>query len=262
MLEWELDKWYRGILEKVWNKLTRTIKSTKLDFAKEIAKQFSGLKVDEDDVKEVLLKLKLNREDAVNWTQEETASFSRGLRHLTKPMLIAANKADKEGSEENLKKLKEAFPDIMIIPCSSDAELSLRGAAKAEMIEYIQGDKDFKIYEDKVNDKQKEALESIKKNVLEKFGGTGVQDVLDESVFKLLKRIAIFPAGSKLADSKGNVLPDCFLLKHNSTALDFAYYLHTDIGDKFIKAIDVRTKQPVGKDHPLKHRDGIEIMTS
>jgi len=78
----------------------------------------------------------------------------------------------------------------------------------------------------------------------------------------LLNYIAIFPAGSKLADSKGNVLPDCFLLQDGSTALEFAYSFHTDIGDKFVKAIDVRTKQPVGKDHALKHRDGIEIMTS
>jgi len=117
-------------------------------------------------------------------------------------------------------------------------------------------------YLNELNEKQKEALASIQENVLDKFGSTGVQEVLDHSVFDLLKYIAIFPAGSKLSDSKGNVLPDCFLLPNNSTALDFAYHLHTDIGDKFIKAIDVRTKQPVGKDHPLKHRDGIEIMTS
>ena len=38
--------------------------------------------------------------------------------------------------------------------------------------------------------------------------------------------------------------------------------MDTDIGDKFVKAIDVRTKKPVGKDHPLKHRDGIEIIIS
>ena len=77
-----------------------------------------------------------------------------------------------------------------------------------------------------------------------------------------LKYIAIFPAGSKLSDSKGNVLPDCFLLPPGSTALDFAYHLHSDIGDRFVKAIDVKTKQPVGRDHPLKNRDGIEIMTN
>jgi ribosome-binding ATPase YchF (GTP1/OBG family) len=65
----------------------------------------------------------------------------------------------------------------------------------------------------------------------------------------------------KLADSKGNILPDCFLVPPDTTALDFAYMLHTDIGKNFVKAVDVRTKQAVGKDHKLKHRDGIEILT-
>ena len=55
--------------------------------------------------------------------------------------------------------------------------------------------------------------------------------------------------------------PDCFLLKKGSTALDFAYSLHTDIGDNFIKAIDARTGKAVGKDHILKHRDALEIIT-
>ena len=46
-----------------------------------------------------------------------------------------------------------------------------------------------------------------------------------------------------------------------STALDFAYKLHTDIGDKFVKAINLKTKQAVGKDYVIKHLDGLEIMT-
>jgi ribosome-binding ATPase len=262
MLETELNKWYGAIFKKVWDKLSRTIQSTKQNFAKAVSEQFSGLRVAEGDVKSVLTKLKLNPEAPASWSEKDLANFTETLRHLTKPMLIAANKIDKPNAVENLEKIKSEFPNIQIIPCSADAELSLRQASKAEMIEYIQGESSFKINEDKVNDKQKEALLSIQKNVLDKFGSTGVQDVLDKAVFELLDYIAVFPAGSKLADSKGNVLPDCFLLRNGSTALDFAYSLHTDIGDKFIKAIDVRTKQPVGKDHPLKHRDGIEIMTS
>ncbi|MFH0808757.1 MAG: redox-regulated ATPase YchF [archaeon] len=262
MLEGELNKWYAGIFQKVWDKLSRTIQSTKTDFAKSVAKQFSGLRVKESDVSRVLSILKLDPSQPMSWTEQDLFNFTKTLRHTTTPMLIAANKADKPNSEENLKKLREAFPEMKIIPCSADAELSLRQAANAGLIEYIQGESSFKINEDKINEKQKEALESIQKNVLDKFGSTGVQDIIDYSVFDLLKYIAIFPAGSKLADSKGNVLPDCFLLPQKTTALDFAYSLHTDIGDKFIKAIDVRTKQPVGKDHPLKHRDGIEIMTS
>ncbi|MBT3642871.1 redox-regulated ATPase YchF [archaeon] len=262
MLENELNKWYRGIFEKVWEKLSRSLQTTKSDFAKAIATQFSGLKVTEDDVKRVLLKLKLDPEKPTSWSEEDLANFTKTLRHSTKPMIIAANKIDKPTAEENLKKLQVAFPEIKIIPCSADSELSLRQAANAKMIEYVQGDSTLKINEEKVNEKQKEALGSIQKNVLDKFGSTGVQEVLDYAIFDLLKYIAIFPAGSKLADSKGNILPDCFLLPGGSTALNFAYSLHTDIGDKFVKAIDVRTKTAVGKDHPLKNRDGIEIMTS
>ena len=73
---------------------------------------------------------------------------------------------------------------------------------------------------------------------------------------------AVFPAGAnKLGDGKGNILPDCFLLPKGSTARDFAYFLHTDFGDNFIKAIDARTKKALGKDYLLKHRDAMEIVT-
>ena len=90
-----------------------------------------------------------------------------------------------------------------------------------------------------------------------------MQDVLDKAVFELLKYIAIFPGGlSKLEDSQGRTLPDCFLLPQDTTALDFAFKIHTDIGNKFVKAIDVKKRMPVGKEHKLKNRDVIEIKTS
>ena len=105
-------------------------------------------------------------------------------------------------------------------------------------------------------------MAKIKEDVLEVYGDTGVQQILNYAVFDLLKYIAIFPAGaSKLVDSKGNVLPDCFLLPEGSTALDFAYFLHTDFGENFIKAIDARNKKVLGKEYKLKHRDALEIMT-
>ena len=96
---------------------------------------------------------------------------------------------------------------------------------------------------------------------MEKYHTTGVQDVLDRAVFELLGYIAIFPGGvGKLEDSEGRVLPDCFLLPPDSTALDFAYKLHTDFGKNFIRAIDVKSKMTVGKEHLLKHRDVVEIV--
>ncbi len=262
MLERELDKWYVGIFKRVWPKLSKGLQSTKSDVAKAISKQFSGLRVGESDVESVILKLGLDSGQISYWSEEDLFKFASALRHLTKPMVVVANKIDKGNAKENLERIKSEFKDLFVIPCSADSELSLRQAGKAGLIEYTPGSSDFVVNEDKVNEQQKEALEFIRKNVLNVYGSTGVQDVLDKAVFDLLKYVAIYPAGARLSDSKGNILPDCFLLKGGSTALDFAYSLHTDIGDKFVKAIDVRTKMAVGRDHVLKHCDGVEIMTS
>jgi len=261
MLENELDLWYLGILNKVWKSFAKTLQSTKKDFSQAIATQFSGLKVNEDDVKRVVLKLGYNAERPAEWSEEQLRAFAHELRHISKPIIIAANKCDKPAAFGNIDNLKSAYPELMIIPCSSDSELVLREASKAGLIKYIPGDGKFEVEGGKVNDKQREALESINKNVLDVYGSTGVQEVLNSVVFNLLKYISIFPAGAKLKDSKGNILPDCFLLPSGSTALDFAYYLHSDIGDNFVKAIDIRTKKAVGKEYELKNRDGIEIMT-
>jgi len=261
MLENELDLWYLGILKKVWKTFARTLQNTKADFAKSVAKQFSGLKVVEEDIKDVIRKGDYDIEKPAEWPEDLLLKFAHDLRHLTKPMIIAANKSDKINAKANLENLKTAYPELIIIPCSADSELALREANQHKLIEYIPGESNFQIKEG-LNEKQKTALNSIKENVLDVYGSTGIQEILNHTIFNLLKYIAIFPASAnKLADSKGNILPDCFLLPGNSTALDFAYALHSDFGDNFIKAIDVRTKQAIGKDHKLKHRDGLEIMT-
>lgn len=261
-LEEELDLWYLGILKKVWRTFAKTFSSAKEkgSFEKEVTKQFSGLKLDENDVKRALLKTKLDSAKAPSWTDEELLNFVHPLRILNKPIIIAANKCDFPEASENIEKMKEKYPGYIIIPCSADSELALRQATKAGLIDYIPGEKDIKIKKD-ITLSQKNALEEIKKNVLSKFEfGTGVQAVLNHAVFDLLKYIAIFPAGvNKLADSKGNILPDCYLLREGSTALDFAFSLHTDIGKNFVKAIDARSGKAVGKDYKLKNRDALEI---
>ena len=259
-LEEELNKWYYNIFMKVWKGFSRKTEMEHADFSKAIAKQFSGLKVTEDQVKEILIKSNLPSKPSI-WNKEELINFVSALRKKSKPMIIAANKVDTKKGKENYEKLKKDFPDLMIIPCSADSELALKEAAKSGLIEYIPGEKDFKELGE-LTSKQKQALENIKTNVLDKFGNTGVQEILNCAVFELLKYIAIFPAGAtKLSDSKGNILPDCFLLPKGSTALDFAYFLHTDFGKNFIKAIDAKTKRILGKNHELKHRDALEIIT-
>ncbi|MFH1072466.1 MAG: redox-regulated ATPase YchF [Nanoarchaeota archaeon] len=263
-LEEELDFWYLDILKKGWDKLARQIVQEKSNVAKVLAKQLSGIGPDEKMLEEEIARLHLNPEQPVSWTEQDLLKLAAVLRKRTKPMLIAANKADVPGSEQNIERLRKQFPEYTIIPVSSESELALKEAAKHGLIDYIPGEQDFTIlHPEKLTDKQTQALEFIKNSVLQKYTSTGVQEVLNTAVFELLKYIAVFPGGiHKLADSKGNILPDCFLLKHNSTALDFAYKVHTDIGDNFVKAMDVRRRMPVGREHVLKHLDVVEILTS
>lgn len=259
IIERELDLWYLGILKKIWVSFARTVEMQKKKLEEAVAKQFSGLKVREDDVRAVILKSGLNPEKPTAWTDEDLVKFAQVLRKYTKPMIIAANKVDRPNGRKNFDKIKREF-DYLVVPCFADGELSLRQADKAGLIEYVPGEKEFKIVEGRGSDKQKEALNNIKK-IMDEYGSTGIQEVLNEAVFSLLKYVAVYPAGLKLVDSKGNVLPDCYLMPPGSTALDFAFRLHSDIGRDFVKAMHIKTRQAVGKDYVLKSGDGLEIMT-
>jgi ribosome-binding ATPase YchF (GTP1/OBG family) len=262
-LEHELDMWYLRLIEKGWERFARSVNQEKPELNKALAKQLSSFRVTESLMEKVIQKLNIEA-DIMKWDRNALLKIATELRRLTKPMVIACNKIDISGAYENFERLKAEFPSQLLIPCSSEAELALREAAKHDLIKYLPGDNDFGILnEEKMNDRQKSALNFIKAEVLQKYGSTGVQKVLDIAVFELLKYIAVFPGGvNKLEDQHGNRLPDCFLMPPQTTALDFAFKLHTDIGNNFVKAIDVKLRRPVGKDHMLKNRDVIEIATS
>ena len=69
----------------------------------------------------------------------------------------------------------------------------MKEAHRHKLIDYVPGEKNFKFTDDgKLSEQQKKALEFIRTNVLEKYGSTGVQEVLDKAIFELLKYIAIF----------------------------------------------------------------------
>lgn len=259
-LEEELDYWYLDILKRGWDKFARVIMQEKSDIAKAIAKQMSGLGVDEGIAKDALKEVGVGEKHLRDWSEEEQFQFSGILRSKTKPMIIAANKYDHPSGKDNYAQLVKDFPQYTIVPCSAESELALREAHKHELIEYTPGEKSFEITnQEKLSEQQRKGLEFLKNSIKEQ--GTGVQDVLNSVVFDVLKMKAIHPGGvGKLEDSDGNTLPDCFLMNKDATALDFAFKLHTSFGKHFIKAVDVRTKLPVGKDHVLKHLDIIEIM--
>ncbi len=258
-LEEEIDLWFFGILKSNWDKFSRKVKQEGKKLTEQVAVQFTGLGVAEAEVEKALHETGLPA-DPTEWGEDNLSDFATKLRETGKPMLIAANKMDVEGAQDSYKRLKKEFPQYKIIPVSAESELALRNAAKAGMIGYTPGDSDFKILdESKLDDKQKHGLEFLKQ-FLGEHGRTGAQEALNTAVFDLLGCIVVYPVGQKLADKDGNVLPDAYLMPPKTTALDFAYSLHTDFGDNFVAAVDMRTKKKVGKDHELKNCDVVELV--
>jgi ribosome-binding ATPase len=259
-LEKEIELWFLKIIENNWAKI---VKIPEKEFRKRVellSQNLSGVKILSHHIEKALKKLKLDEKMFNNWSHNDKLEFATMCRKLSKPIIIAANKCDLPNAEENIKKMKEKFPEQTIVACSAASELALRKANQQKIVSYYPGAKEFEIVGD-INDKQKEGLETIRKNVLEKFSETGVQKCLDVSVLDVLEYFPVFPGGTKsLQDKEGRYLPDCFLMPKGSIALDFAYTLHTTMGDNFIRAIDVKTKQIIGKEHPLKYGDVIELV--
>ncbi|MGC8885277.1 MAG: redox-regulated ATPase YchF [Candidatus Nanoarchaeia archaeon] len=260
-VETEIEKWFFGLLKENWSKFVRQAQQQK-EIDKALAKQFYGFKITLEQVKKALKSTNLENKALASWTDEDVAKFASVLRQLSKPIIIAANKIDLPNAKENFEKLKKEFPNYLVMPCSAEAELALREAARKDLIDYIPGDADFTIKSKNLTKEQKDALELIKEKILKVWGSTGIQQCLNTAVFDFLKYIVVFPGGvHKLADSEGRILPDAFLLPPNSTALDFAAKIHTDLAKNFVAAINVKTKQKIGKDAPLSNLDVIEIIT-
>src|SRR3989338_5351090 len=194
-LDFELNMWYYQILRKGWDKFARQVKQEKASIIKALHKQLSGLKVTEEYVENSIKSLKLNVETPESWSDQELMNLATELRHKSKPIIIAANKIDINGSEKNLERIKKKFLKYKIIPCSADSELALRECLKKDLIKYIPGENNFEIISKELNEKQKAALEFIQEEVLTNYNSTGVQDLLNAAVFDLLNYIAVFPGG-------------------------------------------------------------------
>ncbi|MEM4222281.1 MAG: redox-regulated ATPase YchF [archaeon] len=242
-LEREIDFWIKGILDRNWEKIQRKAKNSSLSEA--LYEQVAGLGMRKEKI-----------EDIVNEGFSDTLDLARKIRKYNKPIIIAGNKIDIEEAKANYNKLKDK-----VIPVSAEAELVLRKAAKLGFIKYFPGSNDFEII-GKMNPAQENALEKIRENVLKPFGSTGVQRVINELVFGELKYIPVYPVENenKMCNKDGEVLPDVFLVKQGSTALDLAYKIHTEIGERFIGAMDVRTKKKLGKEYLLKEKDILKIL--
>lgn len=256
----EFDQWFIDILRREWEKLTKEIEQKRTKLTDGIAKRFTGLGIKDYQVQDVLHKLELSSKNPKDWTDSDIQTFVKELRKNTKPILIAANKADLCKDLEIIKKIS----DTIVIPCSAETELLLRKASKAGLVNYKSGDDKFSLVENKeILPEQKKALDLVN-TVLSKIQSTGIQKILNIAVFDLLKFIVVFPVEdeTKLTNKNGDVLPDAKLLPQDSTAKDLAGLIHADIAKGFLHAIDCKTKQRIGADHKLKSGDVIKIVST
>ena len=262
-LEKEITMWMVTILKKDWARIARTAEQDKKGIAHHLEDRLSGLSIRKQYVNEAIRKAGLSVDKPATWSDEDFYRFVDNLRKLSKPLLIVANKIDLPTAQANVERMKKL--DYIVIPASAEAELALRRAAEKGLIGYKPGDGDFKILQpEKLSAGQIQALERIREKILKTNGSTGVQNAMNTAYFKLLDMITVYPVEDleHLSDHNGRVLPDTYLVPRGTTAHQFAYVIHSELGDNFLYAVDARDKRRIGEDAVLKDRDVISIVSA
>jgi ribosome-binding ATPase YchF (GTP1/OBG family) len=260
-LEEELDAWYLDVLSKGLEKFETRYHGADAAIEEELAEQMSAFGIDKDRMKQVILAEGLEL-DPDTWDDEDRADLAVEIRKRTKPMVVAANKMDTPEAQANWEEITtdSEYEHLSFVPASAHAEKALKNADEAGVIDYTPGDADFEIVGD-VSDEQEAGLDQIGEFVAE-YDGTGVQGALESAVFDVLGCIAVFPGSANGSKDEKGVFRDCFLLPEDSTTEDFAFHIHSDIGEGLLHGTDCRSGRQVGTDHELSHRDVIELIST
>jgi len=260
----EIDMWIFQNVKRDWGKFSRTLDTGSFtDKYSAIAQRFSGFSINKNHIVKAFESMGKRPEKLSTWSDNDILEFVRVLRSISKPILIVANKADHPFAAENIERLKQAFPGIPVVPVSSISELALKRAARKGLIEYVPGDPDFTV-KVSLEQRQADALERIRGEVLKKWGSTGVQEALNKIVLEVLNMIVVYPVedATHFTDKQGRILPDAFLVPKGTTARELAYMIHTDLGKGFLYAVNAKTKQRIGENYTLKDGDVIKIVSS
>jgi ribosome-binding ATPase len=260
-VENEFDLWICSLILKDWDKIVRESENLKQRIEITISKRLSGLSISEKAVRNAISTVGLIKKP-LNWDKNDLLLLSKQIRYISKPIIIAANKADLPSSDQNISKLKSL--NRLFFTCVSEAELLLKRALQKNLIYYLPGDSYFEVKNsDNFSVKQMDALNMVSK-VLKKFGSTGVQNILNYACFDILNNIVVYPVEDefKFTDKKGNVLPDARIVSKNITAKELANLIHKELGKGFLYAIDAKSKQRIGAEHILKNNDIIKIVST
>jgi ribosome-binding ATPase len=203
----------------------------------------------------------VDRQHPARWSELDRVALARELLRVAKPRIAAANKCDRV-ARTTADAFAEAIAPTPSVPTSAEAELTLRRAARAGLLEYAPGDADFRVTDPtRLSAPQQKALDEIR-TILRTWGSTGVQASLETMVYSRLAQIVVYPVEdeNRWTDTRGRVLPDALLVPAGTPASEVAYRVHTDLGKNFIRAIDGRTHRALAADHPVEPNSVIRIV--
>ena len=263
-IEEELAMWYLKLLEGNRDKISRSINAG-VDIIMAITDVLRGVGVRDEHVRMALKKNAMMEGKFDEFDTQKIKDFLRSLRYISKPTLILANKIDLPSAADNFIRLRDKYKDVLVIPSSADAELTLRRAESRGLIRYNPGDERFEIvHQEQLNDKQKWALNFIRQDILGEYLRTGVQFAINVAVFKLLSMNTVYPVADikKLSDKHGNILPDVYLMESGSSIEDLAKTIHTELAKGILYAIDARDGLHLPKNYILKDRDILSIVSA
>ena len=153
-LRHEIDCWMREIIKDGLGKIARQAKMNGSKPETILAERLNGLKITEGQIKAALDKAPLPA-DPTAWDDESLLKLCGEIRKISKPMIIAMNKAD-IAPEKNLEAVSSLGDKA--VPTMAETELALKKADKGGIVEYLPGEKTFKIKEGiNMNEAQKKA---------------------------------------------------------------------------------------------------------
>jgi len=263
----EIDAWIVGIIKSSWSRGARRVQSEgDKALSRYLIDQLSGIGVTDFHVNAAINSVnEKHPESGVPWSwgNEELMTIAGTIRSLLFPISVAANKADKTGnSVSELATIVETQGGKLILT-SAEAELALRRASLAGLIDLNPENSNFVITdsgENKLSIEQRNALENISQT-LSNLPGDGLLGLLSSVVFDRLNRRVAYPVqdDSHWVDGDGNILPDAILVSEGTTAKGLAYAVHSDLGDGFIRATDAKNGRVIGADYEIQNGDVISI---
>ncbi len=252
-LEEELVAWIAEILGRGFDRDARGAELDGRKIEELLEGRLTGLSIPPPAIGAALRASAVDLGHPSRWSEEDRRRLATELLRAAKPRLVAANKCDR-ARPEDATALGGRLGEVPVVATAADAELTLRRAARAGLVSYRPGDPSFRPTPGaSFSPAQASALDGLRK-LLEVWGSTGVQPALEAMVFGRLRRVVVFPVEDEQhwTDSKGRVLPDAFLVPAGTPVRAVAYRVHTDLGEKFVRAIDGRTHRALAADHPVE----------